>query len=75
MPKVLKCADVMGDCNTVIVGKDADEVFAKSRSARPQGTQHDDHHAERHVADRGGHQGPLTGRQQARTFCTSALVE
>ena len=30
MPKVLKCADVMGDCDTVIVGKDADEVFAKA---------------------------------------------
>ena len=32
MPKVLKCADVMGDCNTVIVGKDADEVFAKAEA-------------------------------------------
>ena len=30
--KYLKCADVMGDCNTVIVGKDADEVFAKAEA-------------------------------------------
>lgn len=30
MAKVLKCDDVMPGCNTVIVGKDADEVFAKA---------------------------------------------
>jgi predicted small metal-binding protein len=32
MPKVLKCADLMPDCKTVIVGKDADEVFAKAEA-------------------------------------------
>jgi predicted small metal-binding protein len=32
MPKVLKCADLMPDCKTVIVGKDADEVFAKTEA-------------------------------------------
>jgi predicted small metal-binding protein len=37
MQKVLKCADVMGDCDTVIVGKDAEEVFAKAEAhARKQ---------------------------------------
>jgi predicted small metal-binding protein len=30
--KVLKCADLMPDCKTVIVGKDADEVFAKAEA-------------------------------------------
>ena len=32
MTKVLRCADLMPDCNTVIVGKDADEVFAKAEA-------------------------------------------
>jgi predicted small metal-binding protein len=32
VPKVLKCADLMPDCKTVIVGKDADEVFAKAEA-------------------------------------------
>jgi predicted small metal-binding protein len=32
MSKVLKCADLMPDCKTVIVGKDADEVFAKAEA-------------------------------------------
>ena len=27
MAKVLKCGDLMPGCDTVIVGKDADEVF------------------------------------------------
>src|SRR4029453_8143872 len=30
--KVLRCADLMPDCKTVIVGKDADEVFAKAEA-------------------------------------------
>ena len=30
--KVLKCADLMPDCKTVIVGKDVDEVFAKAEA-------------------------------------------
>jgi predicted small metal-binding protein len=30
--KVLKCADLMPDCNKVIEGKDADEVFAKAEA-------------------------------------------
>jgi predicted small metal-binding protein len=30
--KILKCADLNQDCNTVIVGKDADEVFAKAEA-------------------------------------------
>ena len=30
MAKVLKCADLMPDCETIIVGKDADEVVAKA---------------------------------------------
>ena len=32
MTKVLRCADLMPDCKTVIVGKDADEVFAKAEA-------------------------------------------
>ncbi len=32
MTKVLKCADLMGDCNKVIEGKDVDEVFAKAEA-------------------------------------------
>lgn len=32
MAKVLKCADLMPDCNKVIEGKDADEVFAKAEA-------------------------------------------
>ena len=32
MTKVLRCADLMQDCKTVIVGKDADEVFAKAEA-------------------------------------------
>lgn len=32
MSKVLRCADVMQDCKTVIVGKDSDEVFAKAEA-------------------------------------------
>jgi predicted small metal-binding protein len=32
MAKVLKCADLMPDCKTVIVGKDEDEVFAKTQA-------------------------------------------
>ena len=32
MAKVLKCADLMPGCDTVIVGKDADEVFAKAEA-------------------------------------------
>ena len=32
MAKVLRCADLMPDCKTVIVGKDADEVFAKAEA-------------------------------------------
>ena len=30
MAKVLKCGDLMPGCDTVIVGKDNDEVFAKA---------------------------------------------
>ena len=30
MSKVLRCADLMPDCKTVIVGKDADEVLEKA---------------------------------------------
>lgn len=32
MAKVLRCADLMPECNKVIVGKDADEVFAKAEA-------------------------------------------
>jgi predicted small metal-binding protein len=32
MSKVLRCADLMPDCKTVIVGKDAEEVFAKAEA-------------------------------------------
>ena len=32
MTKVLRCADLMPDCNKVIEGKDADEVFAKTEA-------------------------------------------
>ena len=32
MAKVLKCGDLMPGCDTVIVGKDADEVFAKAEA-------------------------------------------
>ena len=32
MPKVLKCADLMPGCDTVIVGKDTDEVLAKAEA-------------------------------------------
>jgi predicted small metal-binding protein len=32
MAKVLKCADLMPGCDTVIVGKDTDEVFAKAEA-------------------------------------------
>ena len=32
MPKLLRCVDVTKDCNTVIVGKDSDEVFAKAEA-------------------------------------------
>ena len=32
MAKVLKCADLNPGCDTVIVGKDADEVFAKAEA-------------------------------------------
>jgi predicted small metal-binding protein len=30
--KVLNCGDLMPGCDTVIVGKDADEVFAKAEA-------------------------------------------
>jgi predicted small metal-binding protein len=30
MAKMLNCGDLMPGCNKVIVGKDADEVFAKA---------------------------------------------
>ncbi len=30
MAKVLKCGDLMPGCDTVIVGKDEDEVLAKA---------------------------------------------
>ena len=30
--KVLRCADLMPDCDTVIEGKDADEVLAKAEA-------------------------------------------
>jgi predicted small metal-binding protein len=30
--KVLKCADLMPGCDTVITGKDADEVLAKAEA-------------------------------------------
>ena len=32
MAKMLKCDDLMPGCDTVIVGKDADEVFAKAEA-------------------------------------------
>ena len=32
MAKVLNCGDVNPGCDTVIVGKDADEVFAKAEA-------------------------------------------
>jgi predicted small metal-binding protein len=32
MSKVLRCADLMPDCKTVIVGKDAEEVVAKAEA-------------------------------------------
>ncbi len=32
MTKVLRCADLMQDCNKVIEGKDVDEVFAKTEA-------------------------------------------
>ena len=32
MAKVLKCGDLMPGCDTVIVGKDVDEVFAKAEA-------------------------------------------
>lgn len=32
MAKVLKCGDLMPGCDTVIVGKDADDVFAKAEA-------------------------------------------
>jgi predicted small metal-binding protein len=32
MAKVLNCADLMPGCDTVIVGKDVDEVFAKAEA-------------------------------------------
>lgn len=32
MSKVLKCADLMPDCDTVIEGKDAEEVLAKAEA-------------------------------------------
>ena len=32
MAKVLNCGDLMPGCNTVIVGKDADEVIAKAEA-------------------------------------------
>ena len=32
MAKVLRCGDLMPGCDTVIVGKDADEVFAKAEA-------------------------------------------
>jgi predicted small metal-binding protein len=32
MAKVLKCGDLMPGCDTVIVGKDEDEVFAKAEA-------------------------------------------
>ncbi|HXH05445.1 MAG TPA: DUF1059 domain-containing protein [Vicinamibacterales bacterium] len=37
MPKVLKCGDIMPGCDTVIRGKDVDEVMAKAEDhARKQ---------------------------------------
>ena len=32
MAKVLRCADLMPGCDTVIVGKDAEEVLAKAEA-------------------------------------------
>jgi predicted small metal-binding protein len=32
MAKVLKCGDLMPGCDTVITGKDNDEVFAKAEA-------------------------------------------
>ena len=32
MAKVLRCADLMPDCDAVIEGKDADEVLAKAEA-------------------------------------------
>lgn len=32
MAKMLKCSELMPGCNTVIVGKDVDEVFAKAEA-------------------------------------------
>jgi predicted small metal-binding protein len=32
MAKVLRCADLMPDCDEVIVGKDTDEVLAKAEA-------------------------------------------
>lgn len=32
MAKELKCSDLMPGCDTVIVGKDAEEVFAKAEA-------------------------------------------
>ncbi|HXW06560.1 MAG TPA: DUF1059 domain-containing protein [Vicinamibacterales bacterium] len=32
MAKVLKCGDLMPGCDTVILGKDDDEVFAKAEA-------------------------------------------
>lgn len=32
MAKVLKCGDLMPGCDTVIRGKDTDEVFAKAEA-------------------------------------------
>ena len=66
MAKVLKCGDLMPGCDTVIVGKDADEVFAKAEA----------HARKEHnmtiippnvvVADRGGDQGPAPERRRRR---------
>ena len=38
MSKVLKCADLMPDCKTVIVGKDADEASPRRRNTHGKST-------------------------------------
>ena len=40
MAKELKCGDLMPGCDTVIVGKDADEVFEDLPSVGPVGKVH-----------------------------------
>ncbi len=57
MAKVLKCGDLMPGCDTVIVGKDADEVFAKAEAHARKEHNMTIIPTERRVADRSGDQG------------------